>query len=1371
MEAKRMAHLLCAFVVMCGCVFGQSATGTLRGTVLDPSGAAVPDITVTINNPSTGASRNTISGADGTFIFNSVDPATYNLTITARAGFKAYAQTNIALTANERRDLGNIVLALGLMTEEISVTATTASVQTASSENSKLVDASQVNNIAVKGRDMFAILQTMPGISFGNNMLSGANADATSNASGSFGAMQVNGGGTGRTNFTVDGVVDVDNGNNAQVDFEPTMDTIAEIRVLTSNYQAEFGHSSSGQISVITKSGSKEFHGSAYFNKRHEMFNAKDFFTNLNGNQKTIYRYGVGGYSISGPIYIPKIFNTQKNKLFFLWSQEYTRQKPASYNNTAMVPTDAQLQGNFYDRCLAGTGVNGVSCIPAYTDNNGADRSTYLVNPANGKAPLTGGNLNALVGTSFYDPASAAIGQAMLRYLPKPNLCTAAAGIYNGMAISPTNCPQGFSNHPISNPSWNYGANYFWSAVEVHPRRNDTARLDWNITNNLTAFARWSRDYDKDQTGFGVPVLDSSGNYNPFSVDFNKPGHGIAVGLTYTMSPVMVNEFTFGKIWNGIGWYNHDDTQPLRQNMGNPPSFNNFAKDPMFTNDVGTRWLEGSAGQMNFGNYVPNVSYGDAAGRTETAPATAPCWGQCPYTNWAESWSFADNLSRVQGKHNLKAGVYIERTAKVQAGNNGSYLGAYSFGNDTNNPLDTQDGFANAWLGNYRQYAEGARNIGNWWFWQIEFYLQDSWRVNRRLTLDLGVRFYDMPPIANLNTGRNGTAEFVRDAYNPNQVERLYVGQCVTLSTMTPYSTANGPCPNNATVNTRAYDPVSNTYAIASLVGTFVPNSVAHYPSTATPWPGMLIAGQDPRLPQGLYSVPTISPAFRLGFAWDVFGNGKTAIRGGIGQFLNRLSYNQIAAPSSYPPVLYGPLNLYYGKITDISNPATQAQAAISPASFNTDFTGKQNNESTYNGSFMVQQKVGFSTVLETAWVFNLRRHMPYNMGLNYFPPYSQYDNGAAWVNPTQAYLQNNALTGYPAGMNSGLGLLGGQYIYDPSVCPTCVAGYSQISKQAFEETASYHSLQINARRNMTRRFSFGFAFTWDKYMGLPLAYLNNNDPAGGRSSIFPDKFRNWGPSYMPTPFYWSLNYVYEVPNLGERWHFKPLGWVTDHWTLSGLTQWRSNAMTSVPNIQFSNTNSTCSNASNCYPQWNWTGSSEGARMMVTGDYHLSAAGQSLAINPAQSTAGTMQGSPATNSYPINGSSGNQIINTQAFTIPFPCSQKPAADPHYGIGENMSCFGNAGSGSIVNVPGTRVNNWDVFIAKNIPLRNERRSLQFRAEFYNFFNHTMFNAWNIQPQYDWRNWLKGNLVQTNANLNRFTGTMNPRQMSMSLRFQF
>jgi hypothetical protein len=1366
----RIGRLVCAITLMCCYAFGQSTTGTLQGTVVDPAGAAVPNANIVIKDPSAGTTRDAASGTDGTFIFNSVEPGTYNLTITAKAGFKTYAMEAIALSPNERRDVGKLTLAIGSLTEEVSVVATSTPVQTSSSENSKLVEAAQLNNITIKGRDVFEILQTIPGVSFGNALLSGSGADATSNASNTFGNLQINGGGTARTNFVVDGVGDVDNGNNAQVDFEPTMDTVAEIRVLTSNYQAEFGHSSAGQISLITKGGSTSFHGSGFFNKRHEMFNAKDYFTNLSGNQKTKSRFAVFGYTIGGPVYIPKIWNASKNKLFFFWSQEYTRTKPSSTEQVAMVPTAAQLQGNFYDRCLVGTGVNGVPCTAGYTDNNGNDRSTFLLNPAAGKTTLTGGNLNQLIGTSVYNPASAAIGQAMLKYLPSPNLCTVAAGIYNGNAISPTNCPPGFSNHVISNPSWNYGDNYVWTATETHPRRNDTVRFDWNVNERNRAFVRYSQDYDSDlggaTAGWGIPVRDGSGNFAPTEGLFTKPGHGYAVGLTTTLSPTMVNEFTFGKIFNGIGFYEANDAQVQRANMGNPPSFDNFATDPLFSNN-GKRWLAGT-GPLNFATYVPVVSFGTAAGRTETAPSTNPCWNGCPYTNKADSWTFADNLTKVVGKHNLKAGVYVERTEKQQAGSTGNYLGTYSFGNDGSgqNPLDTQDGFANAWLGNYRQYAEGGKNFGDWWFTQVEFYVQDSWRVSPRLTLDLGLRFYGMPPITNTGTGRNDSAEFVASAYNQNQVQRLYIGECVNPTTNALISTANGPCPSSAT--TKAYDPVTGTFAIGSLVNTFVPNSVANYPAGSTPYPGMVVAGASPALPQGLYTVPFLSPGGRFGFAWDVFGNGTTAIRGGIGQFLNRLSYNQIASPISNPPTLQT-LNLFYGNITNISSGAASL-GAVSPGGQNADFVGHQQNESTYNGSFQVQQKVPFSTVVEASWVFQLRRHVPLNYALDYYPLFSQFEHGAAWVSPTLAYLQNNALTGYTGG-NSGLGLLGGQYIFNPSVCPTCISSYTGISQQQFEGTSNYESLQVNVRRNMTRRLAYGFAFTWDKSMGPGGAFLNNNDPAFTRDPRFPDKLRNWGPSYSPTPFYFTVNSVYEIPGLGEKLNFKPLGWITDHWVLSGLYQWRSNQVTGIPTPGFANTSNTCSTSTNCYPSWNWTGSDVGYRALVTGDYHLSSVGDKLQINPAGSTVATQQGTPSTPGYPLLGTDGNRIINTAAFTIPFPCSQTAQADPHYGVGENLSCLGNAGAGSLLNIPGTRVSNLDMTLTKNFPLKKEGRSLQFRAEMYNLPNHTQFSSYNITPSYDWRNWLQGRLVQTNSNLNRMTGTLNPRQMEMSLRVVF
>jgi hypothetical protein len=285
---------------------------------------------------------------------------------------------------------------------------------------------------------------------------------------------------------------------------------------------------------------------------------------------------------------------------------------------------------------------------------------------------------------------------------------------------------------------------------------------------------------------------------------------------------------------------------------------------------------------------------------------------------------------------------------------------------------------------------------------------------------------------------------------------------------------------------------------------------------------------------------------------------------------------------------------------------------------------------------------------------------------------------------------------------------------------------------------------------------------------GVGSTTLGNGSNGVTRSPYFPDKFRNWGPTFLPAPHTIVVNYVYEVPNLGDKLHLKPLGWVTDHWAWSGITQWRSDAMTGVPGISFSGTNSTL------YPQENWTGGSEGARMNVVSSYRLSSIGQSVQFNGLGATAvPSTQGNAGitTNGYGALGTPGNQILNVAAFQIPDPCSLKPAANPVYGVGENMSCFGNAGPGSIVNVPDTHVFNFDMTFSKNFPLKNEKRVLIFRAEMYNIFNHPQFSGYNLGPTYDWRNWLAGVQVQTNSSLGRYNGTLNPRQMSMNLRFQF
>ena len=486
MTGKRLALSVCALTAYCGCVFSQTATGALTAVVTDPAGAFLPGLGVELENRSTGAVVATKTGAQGMFAFNSLAPAAYVLRVIPFPGFKAYTQRDIAVTADETRDLGRIRLELGRRTEDVSVTAVATPVQSASSENSKLIDSDQIMDLTLKGRDLFGLLVTLPGITT-------TQGDTTNENS--IGSVRIDGAQyAGLVNFTVDGITDLDTANNTTLHYEPNMDAIAEMRVLTSNYQAEYGRNSSGLISVVTKSGSREFHGTAWANKRHEMFNANSFFNNLNGVQKSVYRFFVWGYSAGGPAYVPKLFNTRKKSLFFFFSQEYTRQKPATETGYFNTPTAAQRAGNF----------------AGYSDANGVPYT--LLDPTTG-APAPNNNLAPLV----QDQAAAAYGQAMLNFFPLPNICGSA---WNHSGVSSTGCipdPQAATQQ--------YARNYFYSFNETHPRRNDTLRMDYNVTARLAAWFRYINDYDLDTNGsFGL--LNGQGKVRPLRL--STPIRGMA---------------------------------------------------------------------------------------------------------------------------------------------------------------------------------------------------------------------------------------------------------------------------------------------------------------------------------------------------------------------------------------------------------------------------------------------------------------------------------------------------------------------------------------------------------------------------------------------------------------------------------------------------------------------------------------------------------------------------------------------------------------------------------------------------------------------------------------------------------------------------
>jgi hypothetical protein len=1282
MRIHRVAHAICALALVSTSAFAQTTAGTLLGVVSDPGDAAVPGATVELKNRATGATVRTTTGPEGIFRFNSLVPATYDLTISASAGFKTYRQSQIDVTANEVRDLGRIALDLGTLTEQVSVTATTAAIQTASAENSKLIDNSQMQNITLKGRDMFGMLVTIPGV---------AVSQANTTSENSVGSVRINGAAYASANFTVDGITNLDTGSNGTSHFEPNMDSIAEMRVLTSNYQAEYGRNANGVISVVTKGGGQEFHGSAWANKRHEMFNAKNFFDNLNGRQKSLYRFFVWGYGVGGPVYIPKVFNTQKRKLFFYFSQEYTKQKPATLSGYSNMPTTAMRAGDFSD----------------YRDQNGL--KVALSDPTTG-APIPNNNL---VGLMALNPAAAKAGQAMLNFLPLPNICG-----HQGVAAS--GCVQ---DAQFATQQWQ--RNYYWSFNETHPRRNDTLRVDYNVTSKVNAWVRYINDYDLDTTATFGELQNGQGQASPLTIDHPNPGHGYGVGITYTINATTVNEFTFGKSYNTWDYYAHDQSQIDRARMGNPPSFLNFVNDPNFKADQNKPRPTLTPGSQNFQIGIPDFGFGGGQMPGE-ASFSQVCSGDCPYTNWNDIYSFNDSLSKTWRKHNFKTGLYYERTGKVEQNQFASpYLGAYSFASSSAMPNNTQDGYANAFLGNFNSYNEGGRVVGNYWYTDVEAFLQDNWRVSRRVTLDVGVRFYHQLPAENLNYN---TTEFVRSSYNPAQAMRIFYPGCTV-------STATKACP---TANQIAIDPKTGYRTFFSLAGTLVPASVGGYGANPTAAPGMERAdGNNPNLPLTLYSVRSVIPAFRFGLAWDVFGTGKTAIRMGIGQFYNLSSTQNAQNASGNPPDIYNRA-VYYSTLDRI--PSLASSAGITPITPD-QTVGEQKVPGTINGSFMIQQQVGFGTVLEAAYVFNQSKHMSARYQLNAVPMFAQYN--PANNNPNVEYLPPNT---------------SGKALNDNYFRP--LPGLGALREIDYSGSSNYNSLQVSVRRNFRERLSYGLAYTWSKTMsnllGNPAGGVLNSSEFPAISPYFTDKFRNYGPSYQPTPHVLVVNYVYELPNPGTKTGIRPLGWVADHWTLSGITQWRSDLRVAAPAISFTGTTST-------NPQMNWTGSFEPARMMIVGNPQLPAGQVSFAGNTP------LVQSPGANA---NGTPGNQLLNESVFQIPFPCSWTPGPTPQQGIGRSLACFGNAGSGDLIPLPGTRIFNSDVTMSKAFPFRKEsRKEVVFRAEIYNIFNHTQFTAANISPQYSWPLWQQGILQQTNANLGRYTAAATPRQMSLSLRLRF
>jgi len=234
---RKLALLVCALTLFTAGLFGQTVASSVVGTVVDPSSAVVPNAPVTLTENDTGAVRSAASDGSGVFRFLNLVPGTYSVTVKV-TGFKSLTQTQVVVEANQTRDLGKLTLDLGNTTDTVSVTAEAATIQLASSEKADAVAGKELSDVTLRGRDMFGYMKLIPGVIDNSyNGTNGGNRDVTSpNA---IRGITINGN-TSALNFTVDGITDIDTGSNSTLHFEPNVDSIQEMKVLVSNYQAEF---------------------------------------------------------------------------------------------------------------------------------------------------------------------------------------------------------------------------------------------------------------------------------------------------------------------------------------------------------------------------------------------------------------------------------------------------------------------------------------------------------------------------------------------------------------------------------------------------------------------------------------------------------------------------------------------------------------------------------------------------------------------------------------------------------------------------------------------------------------------------------------------------------------------------------------------------------------------------------------------------------------------------------------------------------------------------------------------------------------------------------------------------------------------------
>ncbi|GAC1701414.1 MAG: hypothetical protein NVS9B4_04630 [Candidatus Acidiferrum sp.] len=492
--------IFCALIFLA--VFADSAlaqsNGAIVGTVKDPRGGVIVGATATITNTAEGVSKTTTSAEDGSFIFLEIPPGAYSVKVES-AGFKTSEKNKVIVPVASKVNIGDVLLEVGAASDTITVEADAGQmqVQSESGERSDVVTNRQLRDIALNGRNVVDLMKTVPGVIAGGTQ-------TTSTVNNVVGSFSINGTRERQHEYTIDGVTNLNLGNNTGALVTVNPDALQEVKVLTSNYQAEYGRAGGGVIALTTRSGTDDYHGGARYFRRHDSMNANTYFNNAKNaivgfeqNPRPLYRFNYYGWDFGGPVFIPHVIHG-KHKLFFFVSQEYYSQLvPRQSAVNIRVPTLLERGGDF-SQSVDGTG-----------------KPIIITDPSTGK-PFPG---NKIPAGSIYAP-----GQAIINFLPTPN-------------------PQG----AVGGNRYNYSS----QVPDAYPRRETIIRGDWQINSGARLGVSWIHNRDDQQNAYGTTT--ASWNW-PLTVTDRKngPGNVSTLYLTNNFGPTLVNEFTFGSGRGGV---------------------------------------------------------------------------------------------------------------------------------------------------------------------------------------------------------------------------------------------------------------------------------------------------------------------------------------------------------------------------------------------------------------------------------------------------------------------------------------------------------------------------------------------------------------------------------------------------------------------------------------------------------------------------------------------------------------------------------------------------------------------------------------------------------------------------------------------------